>query len=135
MRMENKVWIWTQVSDTCALGVGVPRIGVGSALSQAVFWKTGLLTLSSTPLPTPHTLRMPAPRVWGLQCMKLTSCNDKYCKQVGAEEPKIAWETNDPFAGRMGLMPGLFRQTRQVFSPNSKLVSHGREQLQNISTG
>ena len=29
----------------------------------------------------------------------------------------------------------MFRQTRQVFSPNSKLVSHGKEQLQNISTG
>lgn len=56
MRMENKVWIWIQVSDTCALGMGVPRLGVGSALSQAAFWETGLLTLSSTPLPhTPHS--------------------------------------------------------------------------------
>lgn len=56
MRMENKVWIWIQVSDTCALGLGVPGLGVGSALSQAAFWETGLLTLFSTPLPhTPHS--------------------------------------------------------------------------------
>ena len=56
MRMENKVWIWIQVSDTCALGLGVPGLGVVSALSQAAFWETGLLTLFSTPLPhTPHS--------------------------------------------------------------------------------
>ena len=65
MRMENKVWIWIQVSDTCALGMGVPRLGVGSALSQAAFWETGLLTLSSTPLPhNLHKNDFPVTYLW-----------------------------------------------------------------------
>lgn len=65
MRMENKIWIWIQVSDTCALGVGAPRLGMGSVLSQAAFWETGLLTLSSNPLPPHPTLSTCRPHVFG----------------------------------------------------------------------
>ena len=65
MRMENKVWIWIQVSDTCTLGVGASRLGIGSVLSQAPFWETGLLTLSSTSLPPHPTLSTCRPHVFG----------------------------------------------------------------------
>lgn len=119
MRMGNNIWIWILVADTCALAGGIPRLGMGSALIQAAFWEA---QPPHSFLAPPHTPHVQAQRVWGLQYMKLTSCYDKYCKRVGAEDPKIAWEMYDPFAGNMGLMYCLGKQGKS--SPQTQNWCH-----------
>lgn len=55
MRMGNNVWMWILISDTCALGVGIPRLGIGSGLVQAAFWEAQP-THSFLATPTPRSL-------------------------------------------------------------------------------
>lgn len=84
MREENNVWVWILISDTWE---GEAQTWDGFRAQPGGLLGSQASPLLPRPPPTPH---VQMPRVWGLQYMQLTSCYDKYCKRVGAEELKIA---------------------------------------------